>query len=343
MGAKTIHIVGAGPAGLTAGINLNRQGYEVIIHEAEAQIGGDPSWHPSCHATPIDMKAVQDFIGIDVSGAFKESTHNMRYFHNNEERPFEEWTHSDIPYMYNVIRGPHPLSLDTFLYNIAVEEGVKVQFNDKWTTPDFEAAEKPTIITTGFGQSAYEDMGYRFTPFYGYWFRGTAPQDQCHLNIYTGDFTNEYGYSTSKDGLWYSLCFAKGDVSPEGLATYAEYLEEREGIHVDQWLRFTGTTPRFPKLFDGNFIFGGTSAGFIEPAAGFGIVASMLGGKIAAQAVEDPEGATENYNRFVKPIADHVKLKFQDDYVVSIHFRDGNPWFDIPTKKAGFADWQVEE
>ena len=62
-----------------------------------------------------------------------------------------------------------------------------------------------------------------------------------------------------------------------------------------------------------------------------------------SEAVEDPEGATENYNRFVKPIADHVKLKFQDDYVVSIHFRDGNPWFDIPTKKAGFADWQVEE
>ena len=58
---------------------------------------------------------------------------------------------------------------------LAVKEGVEVRFNEQnGTKKEFDAARESsdkTIITTGFGQSAYEDLGMRFTPFYGYWTR----------------------------------------------------------------------------------------------------------------------------------------------------------------------------
>jgi hypothetical protein len=335
---EVIHVVGAGPAGLSAAIILQREGYNVIVHEAEKQVGGDPSWHPSCHATPIDLDIFQQYTGIDVRPAFKECTNYLSYYHEGQRKEFSDFAGSVVPCMYNVIRGPHEASLDTYLYLMACRDGIEVRFNDKWTTQDFKAAPENTIIATGFGQSAYEDMGYKFTPFYGYWTRSECPAEKTHLAIYTGDFTNEYGYSCSKDGLWYSLLFAKGDVTQAGLDKYSEILKEKEGIRVDRWLRFTGTTPRFPKLLDGNFIFAGTAAGFIEPAQGYGITASMLGGRIAAWAVTDPEKAKAEYNRFIEPIVKHIKLKFQPGYRTSIHFRLGQVWFDIPTIKAGVAD-----
>lgn len=340
---KDIHIAGAGPAGLSAAINLSREGYNVIIHEAEKQIGGDPSWHPSCHATPIDFDAFEQYTGLDVRPVFKKSTDSMFYYVEREERPFSEFSGSEVPFMYNVIRGPHSLSLDTYLYQMALKEGVEVRLDDKWTAADFKSAPEKTIIATGFGQSMYEDLGLKSTPFYGYWTRMDCPPEQCHLGIYHGDFTNEYAYTCSKDGLWYCLLFAVGDVTKEGLDKYAQILKEKEGFIVDSWNRFTGKTPRFPKFIDGNLIFAGTAAGFIEPAQGFGIVASMLAGKVAAIAVSDPERGQREYDRFMEPIKKHVMLKFQPGYRTSIHFRKGQVWFDIPTFKAGVPDYLFEK
>lgn len=36
---KTISIAGAGPAGLTAAINLARAGYDVVVHEQHSDVG----------------------------------------------------------------------------------------------------------------------------------------------------------------------------------------------------------------------------------------------------------------------------------------------------------------
>ena len=37
---KSIAIIGAGPAGLTAGLNLSKKGYKVDIYEASSSVGG---------------------------------------------------------------------------------------------------------------------------------------------------------------------------------------------------------------------------------------------------------------------------------------------------------------
>lgn len=340
---QVVNIVGAGPAGLSAAINLSREGYNVIVHEAEKQIGGDPSWHPSCHATPINLDVFEQYTGLNVRPAFKECTNNLSYYVEREKKSFSDFTGSVLPNMYCVIRGPHEKSLDNYLYQMALKEGVEVRLNDKWTARDFESAPEKTIIATGFGQSAYEDMNYKFTPFYGYWTRAECTEEQAHLAIYHGDFTNEYAYSCSKDGMWYCLLFAKGDVTQEGLQKFSRILKDKEGFTVEKWSRFNGATPRFPKLLEGKFVFAGTAAGFIEPAQGFGIVSSMLGGKIAALAVTNPEKAQAEYDRFIEPIKKHVLLKFQPGYRTSIHVRKDQVWFDIPTIKSGVPDYELEK
>jgi flavin-dependent dehydrogenase len=338
---KDIHIVGAGPAGLSAAINLRREGYNVIVHETEKEIGGPPSWHPSIHCTPIDFDVFEKYTGLDVRPAFKDCTNYLKYYDGEEEKPFSDFI-GTIPNMYCVIRGPHEASLDNYLYQMALKEGVEVKFNDKWTGPDFKSAPEKTIIATGFGQSAYEDLGMKFTPFYGYWTRTECPPDEVHISIYEGDFTNEYGYSGSKDGIWYSLIFAKGDIDQAGLDKFSAILKEKTGVEVKKWGRFTGTTTRYAKLFNGNFIFAGTASGLIEPAQGYGIVAAMLGGKIAATAVTNPEVAQAEYNKFIEPIGKHIALKFKPGYRSSIHYRMGQVWFDIPTIKPRVPDYELK-
>ena len=69
---KDINIVGAGPAGLVAAINLNREGFNVILHERQDSVGGEPGWHPSVHSTPVDIPGLWDYIGIDCSEAFTD-------------------------------------------------------------------------------------------------------------------------------------------------------------------------------------------------------------------------------------------------------------------------------
>ena len=145
------------------------------------------------------------------------------------------------------------------------------------------------------------------------------------------------------NGIWYSLVFARGDVTLEELEMFKQVVKEHEGVEVQEWGRFTGSSARRPKLLDDRFIFTGTASGFIEPAQGYGTISSIIGGKIAAIAVRDREKAQAEYDRFINPIKGHIKLKkTQPDYRPSVHFRMGQLWFDIPTLKAGVPDHEVE-
>ena len=61
--AKKIDIVGAGLAGLGAGINLARQGFEVKIYEGRKYMGGDLSYADS---TLLDLPTIENELGVEV-------------------------------------------------------------------------------------------------------------------------------------------------------------------------------------------------------------------------------------------------------------------------------------
>lgn len=340
---KDINIVGAGPAGLTAAIILKREGYNPIVHEAEKTFGGDPSWHPSVHGTPVNLDVLESYTGIDFSPVFHEVEikDDYRYYYNLKQLPSPSLD-PEKDRLFNVERGPRETSLDGFLYQLAIKEGINIEFNCEWGAGEFKNAKPNTIVATGLSQSAYEARGVKFTPFYGYWTSQACDPQLVMGAGYAGDFTNEYAYACSANGLWYCLLFAKGDVTKQELEKFNEIIlavEDRK-IEIENWFRFTGSTVRNPMLFDGNLIFAGTAAGLIEPARGYGIIGALLSGRIAATAVYNREKAQSEYDKLIEPIKKHVLLKFKEktDYVARAFIKPGDLWFDIPTIKSGVID-----
>jgi len=130
---KEIEIVGAGPSGLAAAINLARAGYSVTVYEEKTDVGhrfhgdyqGLENW-----STKEDVTLLLERIGIGQAG---------RYF---VRHPYNELTvfdanlnqvviRSDIPLFYLVRRGDAPGCLDRGLHEIAVDAGVQVVFGER--------------------------------------------------------------------------------------------------------------------------------------------------------------------------------------------------------------------
>lgn len=136
-----IQILGAGPAGLSAAINLARSGYNVDIFEKSSDVGS--RFH-------------EDFQGLenwsdkeDVLQLFKDMNINLNFKYNPflELRIFNEskiWNFKcKRPAFYLVKRGSKEETLDTALKNQALDLGVNVHFNE--IIPENEA----DIIATG--------------------------------------------------------------------------------------------------------------------------------------------------------------------------------------------------
>ena len=118
---KKITIVGAGLSGMVSAINLAKKGYEVTVLEKEKKIGGSAAFHPSLHATPIDVNHTSNFIGIDLKDHFPLLTDNQSWIKNVRLIPTEFNTHG-------VERGQRKSSLDNYLYKLCLELGVKFEF-----------------------------------------------------------------------------------------------------------------------------------------------------------------------------------------------------------------------
>lgn len=327
MTENDIIIVGAGPAGLVAAINLNHEGFNVIVREKEDSVGGPRGWHPSVHTTPLGTELF-NYIGIDLSEAFVDSTDVLKIYMNGKEmdglKPMIA-THG----MCNTERGYRESSLDNILYRIAKKEGVKFEFKRPFTKKDFDTAPKGTIIATGLSPGIYDWLGIEYSVFSGYWAYAEVEKDFVSNSFYFG-ITNEYGYTCAMNGIWYVLLFARRGVTPETLETFKRQLESIEGRSFDKWRNFLGHTPKTTRLFFKDFILTGTMAGFVEPAFGGGITGALVSGKISSIAVTDPEKAEIEFKRFTDGIIKVIerKRKLKGKYMPTLKM--GEVWFQLP-------------
>ena len=146
MGKKEALVVGAGPSGLVAAINLQRDGFAVTVWEQEKEIGGNPHWHPSAHDTPVGKKLFE-YIGIDLWECFHDYTENFQFIMNGN---LIDYPASKKNPLYVCERGSRESSLDSTLYRIALKEGVKFEFGRAFTREDLKSKVLPeiTILAT---------------------------------------------------------------------------------------------------------------------------------------------------------------------------------------------------
>jgi len=127
---NTIKILGAGPSGLTAAINLVKAGYNVTIYEKNADCGmrfrgdfqGLENW-----SSPIDI--LDDLRTMNISTDFPyKAIHHAEFYDyhlNKREVAFER------PGLYLIRRGAMEGTLDSALKKQALDCGVTIHFKQR--------------------------------------------------------------------------------------------------------------------------------------------------------------------------------------------------------------------
>lgn len=125
--SEPVRIIGAGPAGLAAAINLAKNGCRVIVYEKNPDVGmrfhndfqGLENW-----TTEDDVLDFLLSMSIDIDFYNKPIYGGLLY------GPSESATiHSDQPLFYLVKRGSDPDTLDHSLKRQALDSGVSIEFN----------------------------------------------------------------------------------------------------------------------------------------------------------------------------------------------------------------------
>ena len=153
---KEMTIIGAGPAGLTAGINLAKAGYKVVIYEREKDVG---------------KKLNGDFQGLenwtseeDVLESFKKMNININFPYSPvysgeiyDSELNKTLIKSKKPVFYSIRRGSFKDTLDTGLKKQAEKEGVKIIYNK-----NIKNMKKKCIIAIGSQQADGIGIGITF-------------------------------------------------------------------------------------------------------------------------------------------------------------------------------------
>ena len=323
--AEEVLVVGAGPAGLVASINLAREGFAVTVMDKEAQVGGNPDWHPSAHATPLKGPETWEYIGIDCSPCFRDVSEKCDVFLNQNKLNL-----SRVPQgLWVCERGSRESSLDSYLYRIALAAGVRFQFGRAFLAEDLQRAPAKTVLATGLTPSMYSLLDKPSSRYAGYHAFSDHPPDDARASIYFGGLGKEYGYTSALNGIWYVLLFSRGELPAENLDYFRGMMEKFEGKHITGWRQFFGATPKQgPELIcRDRFILSGTLAGFIETNLGFGITGALISGKIAALAVTDPVKAQAEFEGFTAGIKQRIAEKKKGQ--AGIAFQMGKIWFKI--------------
>lgn len=295
---KKIEIVGAGLAGLVAGTNLAREGFEVIIYERQKQIGGRPTVRPDPAGSPFNLALLSDFIGIDISPACRL----------NKEFHFYIWgkkktmNYNEGCKTYMIERGARETSLDNILLKEAKKAGVQIQYGHSMDTrKKLEDLPENSIITVGLEEDGYQMMGQPASTLYGYYARAKSHKEDPEVCLYFDSYTKDYGFTSNINGCCFAFLIGRdGQVPPNGPHDFKKQVEKSCDYPFKTWQTFESTvlphtSPTAPRLFWRDKILAGTVSGMMDPILYFGMLSAMVSGKIAANAVTRPKLAKQQF------------------------------------------------
>ncbi|MBZ0179252.1 MAG: NAD(P)/FAD-dependent oxidoreductase [Melioribacteraceae bacterium] len=275
---KYITIVGAGPAGLTAAINLANAGFETTVYEQNQNAGlrfngdfqGLENW-----SDEDDTLQILNQIGIKINFLCHPYSGNDGLFYGPKLEKVKVKT--SRPLFYLIERGSNPNSLDQGLRKQAEELGVNILWGKKLESVDDSKA----ILGTGpkAADAIAKGMVFR-TPlddiFIGFIDDKIAPKAYAYLLVNDGkatfatcmfeDFQNEK--------IYYERAL-------RALNTVID-------IDINEPEEFGGFVNFFnePKISKNNrILYVGENAGFQDALWGFGIKYAMLSGYYAAESI----------------------------------------------------------
>ena len=285
-------VLGAGPAGLSAAIVLSTAGNKTIVYESSPLIGG---------RSGTNIQAIRNY-GSDKNIIQKIESYGIKMPKLNPITKIikysptyrtDEIYSEDEPIFYTFKRGPSPDSMESSFAEQAKNKGAQIILGKAAKVIDCQ------IIASG---SKFDPVGFG----YGATFEGTFDKDTIAFFYGNELIQNGYAYITpyGKDMLSVAITsFTKQD-----FGTISERFEKF--IKTDKIIKETLNGAKRLNSFAGygHFnvpetafhkykYFTGGSAGFVDPARGFGVKYAILSGAMAAKALIDKK---TNYDELWK-------------------------------------------
>jgi hypothetical protein len=295
-------VVGAGLAGLTAALNLARDGKDVTVLEKFEKAGGIPLAHPAVDATPFNPELLGNFIGVELGEPFLYPCEEWNMYCYDYKVPMQVKTLN----LYCIERGHRKTALDHHLYELCLDAGVKFEFNHPLVGQnDFADLPVDSIISTGLYFEAFEALNIPYQKVFGYLGKGRSSKDYPCLGAWFHDYALDYAYYAACNGVVFCLYFAREPVKD---SEFEEYMERQflgqEGMECQRWDYYEGLVPtaayNTPRLFAGDKILAGTISGMMDPFMLFGAHGSLVSGKIAAIAHRDKAEAYKLFKQYTR-------------------------------------------
>ena len=270
---QAIHIVGAGPAGLTAALTAARLGRRAIVHEQRADVGG--RFHGDLQGienwtTASDVLAELEELGVRLDGDARPCREGIFYDPDGREYIYR----SPEPLFYLVRRGAEIGTLDRRLKTEALAAGVEIRFRD----PVSHLPQGGIVAGGPRGPDAIA-VGYVFETdrsdgVYGALSERLAPHGYAYLLVSGGR------------GTVAACLFDDFHRERLYLERTVEFFRRRAGLRMRNAVRFGGAGNVLlpPTACHGNLLFVGEAAGFQDALWGFGMRLAMLSGSLAARA-----------------------------------------------------------
>jgi len=290
-----VEIVGAGLAGLVAGINLAREGFEVVIYEKEKSCGGRPNFRPDPAGSPFNFDKLKDFIGVDISPACRRTSEWTFYVWGGKGKVYR-MPESFEGYM--IERSGRQSSLDYLLTQEALDAGVTIEYSREFRGwDDFANLPPNSIITTGMEAHVYRSLGLPLVNLYMVYARGRCDMVEPTVAGYFDLYTKDYGFTSSINKVCFAIMFGRaGTMTQSGIERFKQQVAETAPYELGPWQTMewaavpTATMFR-PRLYWEDKILAGTLAGIMDPTMYFGMLGALVSGKVAAIAVTDRKRA----------------------------------------------------
>jgi flavin-dependent dehydrogenase len=288
---ETIDVIGAGPAGLVAAMNLAKSGFAVTLHESAPSVGhrfhgdfqGIENW-----TTASDVTDFLKWINVEVNFLFEPYRGGIFVSPNLRRREIR----TREPLFYLVERGSGKRCLDYGLMRQAESAGVRLSFNSRIWNVDrggfiavgpraADVIAKGIVFETDLENEAYAIVDDQIAP-KGYAYLLTNRGRATLATVIYRDFRNEKAYFQNTLTTFQRLI-------PMSMKNTREF-----GGYGNFFLH--------PTAIEGKKLYLGESAGFQDALFGFGMRQAMMSGFLAAQSIMHGTSYDDLWKREILPL-----------------------------------------